>query len=283
MLHSVLMSIIRDLTERMALENAPREAGELDDRVEERTMAPSAANELLRRELEQRTAAQMQSRALFHRLVAVQEEERGRIARNIDDRVGQYVTALRMNLDALASAAGADPRRDAQTRRAQMLVEEIDRSIGLLASDLKPAALDHLGLAAGLQALIKAWSERHGITASLDASGVEKLRLPVEVEINLYRIAQEALNNVAAHAGASFVVMALARRERFVALVIEDDGRGFDPGHAWASAGGGLGLVSMRERALLVGGCLVIDSAPGRGTTLIVHVPVHAPEVESLA
>ena len=181
------------------------------------------------------------------------------------------------------SPGAPDPRRDAQTKRAQMLVEEIDRSIGLLASDLKPAALDHLGLAAGLQALIKRWSQRHGITASLDASGADRLRLPVEVEINLYRIAQEALNNVAAHADATFVAMVLLRRERSAALVIEDDGCGFDAAEAGASAGGGLGLASMRERALLISGSLEIDSAPGRGTTLMVHVPVHATEIEPLA
>jgi signal transduction histidine kinase len=279
MFHSVLLSIIRDLSERAALEAGLPPSDELEERVQERTAALTGANASLQRELEERTAAQRQSLRLFHRLVSVQEEERGRIARSIHDRLGQYVTALRMNLDALAAGPGAGPRHEAQTRRAQMLVDEIDRSLDVLASDLKPAALDHLGLAAGLRALIKGWSHRYGITGTLEASGFDGLRLPLEIEINLYRIAQEALNNVAAHAGAASVVMVLARRERFVGLVIEDDGCGFDPAGAWASIGGGLGLVSMCERAMLIGGSLDIDSAPGRGTTLIVHVPVHALDV----
>lgn len=235
------------------------------------------AEEELRRahaSLEQRVRERTsQIEALFKRLVSAQEEERRRIARDIHDQLGQQMTALRMNLEALRAAAEPDPALLQQTQRAQHLAEELDRSIDFLTWELRPMALDHLGLPAALQNLVHGWSERFGVAAEVVTHGTDGLRLGEDTEANLYRIAQEALHNIVKHARATHVAVLIERRHGQVLLVIEDNGDGFDPPDG-GEGGSGMGLVSMRERAMLAGATLDIDSAPGRGTTVFVRMPV---------
>jgi signal transduction histidine kinase len=214
--------------------------------------------------------------------VTVQEEERRRIARDLHDQLGQPMTVLRMELDALESRS-ADPMSfTARAARMRGIAEELDRNIDFLTWDLRPAALDHLGLAAALAKLVKGWSERFGTAAEFGASWPEPCRLSPEVETNLYRLTQEALHNIAKHAAAQHVSVLLERRADQAVLIIEDDGRGFLPDHiSTPPARGGLGLVSMRERATLVGGEFRLESAPGQGTSIYVRIPMTGAKPEA--
>jgi len=226
-------------------------------------------NDELERRVAERTA---QITALFKRLVSVQEDERRRIARDIHDHLGQQMTALRLNLEALGARASRRPEVLGQVQRTQRIAEELDQSVDFLTWELRPAALDQLGLPAALRHLVAGWSERFGIGAGVDVSDGDGARLPADVEANLYRIAQEALHNVFKHARATHVLVRLDRHDGETVLAITDDGRGFEPPPAIDPSDGGLGLVGMRERATLAGGRLEIASTPEAGTTIVVRV-----------
>lgn len=232
------------------------------------------AHDALEQRVRERTA---EVRALFVRLIAAQEEERRRIARDIHDQLGQQMTALRMNLEVLTGQVEHEPRAVAQAHRTMHRAEELDQSIDHLTWALRPAALDHLGFAAALAQLVTGWSERFGIEADLDAGQAGQLRLAPEKEANLYRLAQEALHNVFKHAHATRVSVSLTRQGDDLRLVIADNGRGFEMEKVGPSPGrSGLGLVSMWERAEIVGGRLTITSKPGSGTTVAVKLPIDA-------
>ena len=163
------------------------------------------------------------------------------------------------------------------------LAEELDRSIDFLAWELRPAALDHLGLPAAMARLVGGWSERFHVRADYDTVGIEGFRLRSDVEANLYRLAQEALHNVYKHARATHVSVLLERRDHRIVLMVEDDGRGFAIDDVSLEAVPSLGLVSMRERAALVGGELTIESTPGFGTTITVRVPTADADATTMA
>jgi signal transduction histidine kinase len=268
--------IARDLTERKQFEEALQRAhDDLEHRVRERTSELARMNSELAAEVQERRAAEAQVKALFKRLMTVQEEERRRIARDLHDQLGQPLTALRLNLDALESR-DVDPASFAERlARARGLAEELDQSIDFLTWDLRPSALDQLGLAAALAQLVNSWSERFTVSAEFASSWPEQFRLAAEAEANLYRLTQEALHNIIKHAGARHVSVLLEHRGDRAVLIIEDDGRGFAVSDVLAHAGSKcLGLVSMRERATLVGGELHIEAALGQGTSVFVYIPV---------
>jgi PAS domain S-box-containing protein len=216
-----------------------------------------------------KTEAERARAELLTRLVFAQEDERRRIARDMHDQFGEQLTALSLQIGRLkaACASGADVRGeiDALVGVARHLDDDVDELIW----QLRPTALDDLGLRAALTNYIHAWSERTHVAAELHESGLLAQRLATEVETTLYRIAQEALNNIAKHASARHVEIVLERRSDAVVLMVEDDGRGFDPSGV---GGAGFGLVGMRERAALVGASLEIESAPGQGTTVLVRI-----------
>jgi PAS domain S-box-containing protein len=270
----VVAGSTRDVTERKRWEDAFRRAHEeLEARVRERTLALGEANVSLRAEVRERRAAEERVKSLLKQLVAVQEEERRRIARDIHDQMGQQMTALRMSLESLRANCDGQSELAEQFMRTLALAEELDQSVDFLTWELRPAALDHLGLSAALANLVRGWSERFRLPAEYHASGVDDLRLAPDAEINLYRLAQEALHNVYKHAGATSVGVFLERRDDHAVLIIEDDGRGFDPGGVSdGDDGERMGLVGMRERATLVGGELEVESSPGDGTTIYVRV-----------
>lgn len=250
-----LVKITRDLTERKAWEDRLQRAhDDLERRVMERT-----------EHVEQ----------LLRKLVNVQEDERRRIARDIHDHLGQQMTALRLNLASLRAAASRFPDLQDFVDRTENLAATIDAEVDFLAWELRPGALEDLGLASALGDFVREWSRHYGIAAEFQAAGLERVGLAASVETNLYRIAQEALNNVHKHARASHVSVVLEHRDARIVLLIEDDGRGFDPASEDPqSLGAGMGLVGMRERATLVGGTLEVESAPGGGTTIFVEAPV---------
>ena len=218
------------------------------------------------------TAAQAEIETLVARLVTVQEEERRRIARDIHDQAGQQVTALRMSLESLASQSVADPTLLAYAARAQRLAGELDETVDFLVWELRPVAVDRLGLAAALDSLVSRWSVRFRIAATFESAGTEELRFPESVETNIYRLIQEALHNVFKHSRASRVSVFFGRLGDHALVIVEDDGSGFTPSAVITSSG--LGLEGMRERARLIGAELQIESAPGKGTSVLVRVPL---------
>jgi len=153
------------------------------------------------------------------------------------------------------------------------LVREIDAELDFLAWELRPAALDDLGLAAALPRFVTQWSEHYGMTAEFRTLGLVAGKLSRDAELTFYRVAQEALNNVVKHAGASRVDVMLDSSDHSVVLIVEDDGVGFDSADAQAVEKG-FGLVGMRERAALIDATLQIESAPGKGTAVYLRCSV---------
>jgi two-component system sensor histidine kinase UhpB len=197
-----------------------------------------------------------------------QEEERRRLARDLHDEVNQALTAILLRLEALSQAA--PPELGDELTELKRLVNQAMSELLQLARQLRPTALDDHGLVPAVASQVRRFAAQTGIKADLSASG-ESSSLDPDEEIAVFRIAQEALANVARHAGASSVKVDLRAGEGGVELVVRDDGRGFETHRA--NGGGGLGLGGMAERARLVGGQLTIDSTPGTGTELCLRVP----------
>ena len=210
--------------------------------------------------------------ALAGRLLAAHEDERSRIARNLHDDLGQQATALRLRLEHLA----ADPvARQLRSRILQLLesMSGLDASLHQISAGLRPSALD-LGIVPAIRHLVYDWSASSAVATALHADDIGANWLAPDVETHVFRILQEALNNVAKHASATRVTVVLKRLPTAVSLVIEDNGRGFDV-EAVRAANGALGLVSMRERVQLVGGKLEIKSTERQGTAVSLTVPRH--------
>lgn len=211
------------------------------------------------------------------RIISAQEDERRRLAHELHDEVIQALALLCRRLDAISGAQDAPPAPPVQQRleAACQQVEELIAALRNFARDLRPPALDHLGVVAILRRLLADLGERTEIRWDLTVHGAPR-RLPRETELGLYRIAQEAVRNVERHAGAGSVCVDLSFAVDGVSLRVTDDGRGFSPAvqEPVSVANASLGLLGMRERAALLGGDLVIHSQPGQGTAVAVTVPV---------
>ena len=225
---------------------------------------------------------QGQRTRLLRRIVFAQEEERRRIARDLHDHFGQQLTTFILQLGMLKERCREQPEVYERLATLEADAKQLDSDVDALVHELRPSALDDLGLAAALNKHCGRWSERFGIPLNLHTSGLEKHRLPNAVETALYRIAQEALNNVAKHSRATRVDVLLQRHASEVSLIIEDDGIGSDPA-APAPGNAGLGLLGMRERAALVGGVVIIETAPGKGLTVFVRIPTAQREAQAPA
>src|SRR5437773_283204 len=203
--------------------------------------------------------------ALSRRLVEAEEAERRRIARELHDRVGQNLSALNINLDLALGAAGASPLRQ-RIEDSVSLVDATLQSIESVMAELRPPLLDEYGLGAALGWYAEEFSRRTGIAVALRDGKDAAAGLRPEAAVALFRIAQEALNNVAKHAGARQVRIELVGDAEEIVMRVVDDGAGFDP--AAAARGKRWGMKTMRERAEAAGGRLEVDSAPGAGTTV---------------
>ncbi len=209
-------------------------------------------------------------RQLLEGVIHAQEEERRAIARELHDSTSQSLSSLMMGLKALAESCHEPHVREQAAELRQVAAQTLEE-VHDLAVRLRPAILDDLGLEAALEHLCREWQTRSGVLVDLLVH-LRDRRLPETVETALFRIVQEAMTNVARHAQARQVSVLIERRNADVVAVIEDDGRGFDPRQVDTRQH--LGVLGMRERAALLGGQVEIESAPGRGTSIFVRIPL---------
>ena len=208
------------------------------------------------------------ARDALKRVVAIQELERRRLARELHDETGQALTSILLGLRTVEEAHGEEGLR-AAVAEVRELVRSTLQDVRQLAVELRPTALDDFGLVPALERLTEAFGEQTGMAVAFESTLGD--RLAPEIETALYRIVQEALTNVVKHARARSVSIVLGEKADAATLVVEDDGGGFDPARP---RDGGLGLLGMRERMELVGGRLTVESRPGAGTTLVAEVPI---------
>jgi PAS domain S-box-containing protein len=271
---NVLQAIIRDITERKRAEQALMNLNEqLERRVADRTVELMELNASLQAEIAERRRAERARALILRRLVFAQEDERRRIAREMHDQFGQQLTVLKLKLDALKGDCTENEELCEQVEELQTIAGQLDADVDHIVWEMRPTALDDLGLQSALSSYVQNWSKHVGLPIQLHVSGMDGERLTPEVETAFYRIAQEALNNIAKHAEAKSVAVMLERRADQVSLIIEDDGVGFEIEQTFKAHDKGLGLVGMRERAALVGGTVEVESQPNSGTTLVVRIP----------
>ncbi len=219
-----------------------------------------------------------QLRALAARVQAAREDERKAVAREIHDELGQALTSIKIDLSALVRD---DTRACVQSKRVESMLKLLDdtiQSVRRLATQLRPSILDHLGLAAAIEWAAAEFEERSGIKCEFQLPEAE-LPIPSDQVTALFRIFQETLTNVSRHAEATCVKVRLYADNGAVCLQVEDNGRGMDARRRPDL--GSLGIVGMRERALLLGGELTIRSARGAGTMVEVRMPAVAVETAS--
>jgi signal transduction histidine kinase len=221
-----------------------------------------------------RQHAEAARKKFLGQLVTAQEEERRRIARELHDQLGQQLTALKLGLQSLQDAPHGCSSGLAQ--QLQDIVDGLGRAVHHLAWELRPTALDDLGLHTALLHYVERWSEHSNIEVDFQSIGLESHRVPSHIETTIYRIVQEALTNVLKHAKAERVSLILERHNDHMLAIVEDDGCGFDAEAMMTSSHAEryLGLLGMQERAALVGGTLHLESAPGKGTTVFVRIPL---------
>jgi PAS domain S-box-containing protein len=223
-----------------------------------------------------RKAEALARQELRRRLIAAQEDERRRIALEMHDQFGQQLSHLVLKLAELRRDVGRRATLVADLESLEGIATQLDLDLEHIVGRLRPTALDDLGLVPALIEYLREWSTIFHVPAELHTSGTDADRLRSELETALYRIAQEALNNVAKHATAKHVSVLLDRRGDRVSIIVEDDGVGFDPEQPSSR----FGVAGMRERARLLGGTLDIESRVGRGTTVVSRIPLISSENE---
>ena len=210
---------------------------------------------------------------LSAKLVSVQEHERRHIARELHDEIGQALTAVKVELALAQRAIDGTHGPINMLQAARTITDGALHQVRDLSYLLHPAALDEFGLVSAVDAHIKSFSRRQEILAELSHASMTG-RLAAETETAAYRIIQEALNNVAKHAKATQCKVYLARQQDTLRIVVEDNGIGFDASAPRSADRRGLGLIGIRERAAHLNGAVVVDSVEGRGTRIVVELPV---------
>jgi signal transduction histidine kinase len=284
-------------THRSAIE-ANTHLSRLNRTLNRRTVELSASNRKLRKEIDQRRAVekslrqseqhstrlleqsrrlQEQLRHLSRQILSAQEEERKRISRELHDVIAQILTGINVQLATLKTEAAVSTQGLARNiSRTQRLVEESVDIVHRFARELRPALLDDLGLIPALHSYMKEFAKRTGLRVSLMAFTSGRIKeLNSAGRTALYRVAQEALNNVARHAQASRVQASILKVPHGLRLRIKDDGKSFEVERVLhAKTNQRLGLLGMRERVEMVGGKFTVESAPGQGTTIQAQIPL---------
>lgn len=219
-------------------------------------------------------------RRLARHMLIAQEEERGRVARELHDETSQSLTGLSLNMQAILDIASAsnigDPTFRARLEKANNITLQLSSEISKIMKSLRPTALDSLGLGPAIRQYAESRLQPVGVNVLVDNENMEE-RFPSEVEFGLYRIAQGAIANIAWHSEARNAVINIRRTAGELTMQIEDDGKGFDASRPIEvdESGRGRGLFSMKERASLLGGNCDIHSQYGKGTRIMVKVPVY--------
>jgi PAS domain S-box-containing protein len=225
---------------------------------------------------EQMQASTARMRALSRRLVEAQESERRHIALELHDEAGQALVSMRFGLRLLEREIAGGGNVAGRVADLVRTTDDVIEGLHRLAADLRPASLDHVGLDAALRQYARSAGSKQGVAVHFKARGFTRERLPPVVETTLYRLVQEAMTNVVRHARATRVDLLVDRRDDRVLVVVEDDGVGFEP--TTVQSEHHFGLLGMRERAEALGGALVVESSPGKGTTIVVEVPSADPD-----
>ena len=281
-------------THRTALQSNAH-LGQMNHALRQRTVALAASNRQLKQEIVRRKSAedslrrseqhsgqllaqsqqmQEQLRLLSRQLLSAQEEERKQISRELHDVIAQTLTGINVRLATLKKEAAFNTENlDRNIARTQRLVQQSVDIVHRFARELRPAVLDDLGLIPALHTFMKSFRARTGIRVSLSAfAAVEKVN--GDKRTVLYRVAQEALTNVARHAQASQAEVRIQKLDGAICMKIKDDGKGFQEERGLhGKKNKRLGLLGMRERLEMVGGNLTIESTPGKGTTIQAQVP----------
>ncbi len=276
---------VSDITSRKLAEEAQRRAEDLavaNRELKEEIIRRLAEAETLknreqhqRQLLEQSDRMQEQFRRLSRQILSAQEDERKRISRELHDVIAQTLTGINIRLATLKKEALVNPKGlDRNIGSTQRLVEQSVDIVHQFARELRPTVLDDLGLIPALHSYLKTFTERSGVRTYLTVfAGVEKLDMAGRTV--LFRVAQEALTNVARHAQANRVDVDIQKRQGSICMRIRDDGKSFSVEHALTAKGGTrLGLLGMRERVEMVGGKFAVESAPGKGTTIEAQIPL---------
>lgn len=228
-----------------------------------------------------RRQAEERVHALTRELLRAQERERQRISRELHDNMAQTLSSLTIAWKTMFDGHPEVP--DEVRERARGLAGHLSgliRSVRDLAYDLRPPILDELGLARAMRMHCEEFADLTGLNVEFSAAGMDNLALDTDTAINIFRLVQESLRNVAKHSGASRVGVKLVASHPLVLVRVEDDGRGFDPAERGAQAVGErrMGLQGMEERVLLLGGTFKVQSRPGQGARIVAEIPVLAPK-----
>jgi len=228
-------------------------------------------------DISERERAEELRNRLIQQAVTAQEEERRRIARELHDEAGQSLTALLVGLRTIEESRTIAEAAELAQRLRGIAAQTLDE-VGRLSRGLHPSILDEVGLPAAVTRHAQEFAQLHGVAVDVRIEGLESEILPPLVQTTVYRVLQEALTNVAKHAGARSVSVRLVRGKATVELRVQDDGAGFDPAAGAEAAAGDrgdrhLGLQVIRERAALLGGSVEVESRAGAGTTITAHFP----------
>jgi PAS domain S-box-containing protein len=214
-------------------------------------------------------------RELLRRVLLAQENERARLSRDLHDQLGQRVTSLRFMLRSLKDR-NDEPQLRSEVDEMELVTRDIDHDLDLISWELRPVDLDtNASLTSAINNFTLQWSRHSGIPVKRIARLPDRVRLMSVGDINLYRLIQEAFNNIRKHAEATEVELSLKMQGDSLALIIADNGKGFNT-KIKGNGNTGFGLVGMKERSELIGATFEIESEPGKGTTIYVRVPINS-------
>lgn len=272
-----LLGVFMEATARKEVESAfLRAHAQLEQRVHARTAELAKAIQALKAEALERQQAEKAREQLFRMLVTAEEDERRRMSRELHDHMGQYLTALGLELKSLQEMLPGAETVHKRLKKMQEFTIEVGQEVHRIAMALRPTALDDLGLHRTLLNYLEEVASSSGIAVDFHVSGLEEAAVPSEIETTLYRFVQEALNNVAKHSQADRVNVILTAKTDHVLAIVEDNGKGFSVDRYLENSGANnrLGLRGMKERIMLLGGDFQIESEEGQGTTVFLRIPL---------
>jgi PAS domain S-box-containing protein len=277
-----LLYACREITARKrAQEELQKAHDELEEKVKERTNELTQTNDLLQAEIRNHKRAEEQIHSLTQELIKAQETERQMISRELHDSVAQDLSSLKIACQTLLAN---EPQVSSQVKqKVSEMSEVLHRTVMAvrdLSYSLRPPGLDGIGLVEVISQYCDDFFEKSGIQVDFHSAGVGSTKLDFDMEINLYRLVQEGLTNIIKHADATYAKIGLVGAFPNIILRIEDDGKGFDVEKRLANASHEkrMGLQSMKQRIRLLGGQMLIQSRPGRGTKLSMKIPYREKE-----